>query len=623
MLILANSGKPTMKNFSRSRRVVRTGAIEVDLGAGELRKDGRRVQLQEQPFQILALLVRHPGKVVTREEILQKLWPAECLVDRGRSLDTAIHRLRQALGDPAENPRYFETIAGRGYRFIGERDRKRLVWRVSITLTVTFSLVMLMLVAGSKMGLLLPPAPPAHKIKLAVLPFTNLSGKADDEIYADGMTEEMITRMGRLQPGRLGVIAATSVMRYKKNRAGIRQIGKELGVDYVLEGSLLHEGNQIRIHANLIQVSDETGLWSSQYDRPSADLMEIESEVAANIARALTLELLPEERARLASGHPASPEAHEAYLKGRYHWNKRTPEDFQKAIAYFQEAIRIEPNYALAYAGLADTYNTLGFYSILPPDQSFLKSKQAAERALQIDDTLAEAHASLADALYHYNYDWGRAEKEFRRAIELNPNSTTALHWYSIFLALHGRAREGQQEIKRALDLDPLSPIFNTDLATHFFYARQYDQAIEQCKKVIGFAPNFGLAHFWLARAYAAKAMYPEAIIEFQRALTLQPNNLLVQALLGNVYAVSGQRAKAKQILGKLKNPPEGTYVSPDYVAVVYAGLGDNDQAMAWAERAYREHAPVLTHIKVDPVLDSLRSDPRFQDLVGRVGPPE
>jgi TolB-like protein/DNA-binding winged helix-turn-helix (wHTH) protein/Tfp pilus assembly protein PilF len=614
-----------MKTVSRSRRVVRSGAIEADLEAGELRKGGNRVPLQEQPFQVLAMLVRRPGKVVTREEILEKLWPADCLIDRDRSLDIAINTLRQALGDPAENPRYLETIAGRGYRFIGERDRKRLVRRVSITLTVIFSVVMLMLVAGPKKRILsiLAPTPPADRIKLAVLPFTNLSGKVDDEVYADGMTEEMIARMGRLQPGRLGVIAATSVMPYKKNRRGIREIGKELGVDYILEGSVLHEGNQIRIYANLIQVSDETHLWSNRYDRPSADLMEIESEVAANIARALTLELLPAERARLASGHPASPEAHEAYLKGRYHWNKRTPDDFQKAIAYFQQAIRIEPNYALAYAGLADTYNTLGFYSILPPDQSFLKSKQAAERALQIDDTLAEAHASLADALYHYNYDWAGAEKEFRRAVELNPNSTTALHWYSIFLALHGRAREGQQEIERALDLDPLSPIFNTDLALHLFYDRQYDQAIEQCKKVLGFAPNFGLAHFWMARAYAAKAMYPEAITEFQRSLTLQPNNLLVQALLGNVYAVSGQRTKAEEILEKLKNPPPGTYVSPDYVAVVYVGLADKSRAMAWAERAYREHAPVLTRIKVDPVLDSLRSDPRFQDLVRRVGPPE
>ena len=632
-----------LEKHSRSSGILRAGAFDVDLGAGELRKDGHRVQLQEQPFQVLALLVERAGKVVTREEILQKLWPAGSLVDSGRSLDIAINKLHQALGDPAGSSAYFETVPGRGYRFIVRvnavsgvsppgarggpaggrtqlgRGRFFLGRRGTVALMVALAAGM----ALAAYVVLKWPPPLPGRIKLAVLPFNNLSGRPEDEHLSDGMTEEMITRLGWVQPARLGVIAATSVWPFKHTQDGIQQIGKRLGVDYIVEGSVFHESNQIRISAKLIQVSDATQLWTESYDRPYAGILSIESEVAASVADSLALRLLPAERARLVAPYAKSPEAHEAYLNGRYHWNKRTPDGFMKSIEYYNQAIAIDPNYAAAYAGLSDTYIMLGFYSISPPSQSFEKAKRAAVRALELDDSLAEAHASLADTRLHYDYDWEGAGKEFRRAIDLNPNYATAHQWYSVYLSLMGKEKEGLEQIQRAHDLDPLSLTIDSDAALNLFYARRYDQAIEQCKKTLELDPNFGLAHFWLGRVYQTKKIYPQAIAELRQANQLQPGNPLYLAVLGSAYGASGQPAEAQKIIGQLRDVATNHYISPVMVSLVYAGLGDKDQAIDWAEQAYAEHAPMLTRMKVDPLVDRLRSDPRFQALVRRVGPPD
>lgn len=631
-----------MEKHNHSSRILRAGAIEVDLDAGELRRDGRRVPLEDQPFQVLGLLIERSGKIVTRTEILQKLWPEGSLVDSDRSLDLAIGRLRQALGDTPNKEGYFEAVPDRGFRFVAKVSAGAPAWPQGAGSTPAGREVLparrqsllglrasLGLIAALAAGLALAayvtvnwPVWFEKRIKLAVLPFTNLSGKTDDEHLSDGMTDEMITRLGRMQPNRLGVIAATSVRQIKPGES-IQQIGRQLGVGYIVEGSVLHEGTRVRISAKLIQVGDETQLWTNSYDRPDQDMLSIESEVAGNVAGALAPRLLPAERARLVAPDATSFEAHEAFLNGRYQWNKRTPEGFMKSIAFYEQAIAKDPNYATAYAGLADTYIMLGFYGIAKPSDSFAKSKQAASRALELDNTLAEAHATLADVKLHYDYDWKGAGEEFRRAIELNPSYATAHQWYSVYLALAGREEEGLAEIRRAREMDPLSLPINADLALNFFYARRYDRVVEQCKKTLELDPNFGLGHFHLARAYLEKKMYPEAVAEFRRAIEIQPENPLPLALLGHAYGVSGQPAKAQAIIDQLNATSAHRYLSPVFLSLVYVGLGEKDQALAWAEKAYQEHAPLLTRLKMDPIVDGLRQDPRFQDLLRRIGPPD
>ena len=625
-------------------QVFRSGAFEIDLGTGELRKEGQRVPLQEQPFQVLALLVKRAGKVVTREEILGELWPAGSAVDPDRSLDIAMNTLRGALGDPADRAALVKTLPGRGFQFVapvkvekadsprplgiealGRKRLQALAPRGGNSF-LRWGPIAMVFVLGAGLALaayvLVKRAPAtAARIKLAVLPFNNLSGKAEDEHLSDGMTEEMITRLGRLQGQRLGVIAATSVWPFKHTQESVQQIGNRLGVDYLVEGSVFHESNQIRISAKLIQVSDATQLWTESYDRPYTGILSIESEVAGSVADSLTLRLLPAERARLVAPNAKSPEAHEAYFNGRYQWNKRTPDGFLKSIDYYNQAIAIDPNYAAAYAGLADAYIMLGFYSISPPSQSFEKSKRAAVRALELDDSLAEAHASLADTRLNYDYDWEGAGKEFRRAIELNPNYAIAHEWYSDYLALTGKEKEGREEIRRAHELDPLSLTIDADSALNYFYARRFDEAIAQCYKILELDPNFSLGHMWLGRAYQAKGMNSEAIAELRQAHELQPANPLYLALLGSVYGVSGKTAEAQKIIDQFKDAAANHYVPPVMISLVYVGLGDKVQALDWAEKAYAEHAPMLTRVKRDPMVDGLRPEKRFQDLLRRVGP--
>lgn len=618
-----------MGKQNRSSGVLRTGVFEADLSAGELRRDGQSLPLENQPFQVLELLMEHPGKIVTREEILRKLWPTESLIDPERSLDLAVSRLRQVLGDTAEKAGYFETIPGRGYRFIakvstaapGRRAQLDLWSRRRGPLALTIGLA-----AGLAVAAYLFVKWPSwfpERIKLAVLPFNNLSGKQEDEHLSDGMTDEMITRLGRMQPARLGVIAATSVWPLKHPGESIQQIGHKLGVNYVVEGSVSHEQNRVRISAKLIQVDDETQVWTDSYDRPYEDVLSIESEVARSVAASLALKLLPAERTRLSAPDSSNPQAHEANLNGRYEWNHRTLDGFMKSIEYYGKAIALDPNYAAAYAGLADTYDALGFYGISPPGESYGKARVAARKALEIDESLAEAHAALAQVLFNYDYDWKGGGEEFRRAIQLNQNYAAAHEEYSIYLALSGKENEGLAEIRRAHDFDPLSLVIAANWSLHYFYARDYDQAIAQCQKALNLEPTFALGHFWLGRSYQAKGMYPQAIAEYRHANQLQPQNPLFLAILGNVYGASGQPAQAHGIIDQLQAASTKQYVSPALLSLVYLGLGDKAHALDWAEKAYEEHAPMLTRIKMDPILDSVRSEPRFQALLRRVGPVE
>jgi len=455
---------------------------------------------------------------------------------------------------------------------------------------------------------------------LAVLPIANLSGDPQQEYFADGMTEALITDLSKI--GALSVISRTSVMRYKGTTKPLPEIARELNVDAVVEGSVQRSGDRVRVTAQLIGARTDTHLWAESYDRDLHDILALQDDVARAIANQIKVKLTPQEQVRLASARPVNPETHEAYLKGRYYWNKRTEEGFHRSIEYFSEATEKDPNYALAHAGLADSYIILGYFSLLPAKEAYAKAREAATRALELDDTLAEAHNALATAKADYDWDWPGAEREFRRAIELNPGYATAHQWYGRLLSELGRHEEALAEIKRAQELDPLSLIINAVGGRILLYAGRDDLAIEQLRKTLEMDPNFAHAHWFLGMAYVRKGALAEAIAEFQRATTLSSNFTQYKAGLGHAYARAGKSAEARKLLYELKELSKRRYVSWCDFAAIYAGLGDKDQAFACLERAYAQRDARLVELKVDARLDPLRADLRFADLLRRVGLP-
>jgi len=479
-------------------------------------------------------------------------------------------------------------------------------------------------------GFLIWPRPEVEggRLMIAVLPFENLSGDPEQEYLSDGLTEEMISQLGRLNPDSLGVIARQSSIQQKNSKKTLSEIGRDLKVNYIMNGSVrLSKGDpanmaddRVRITANLSEVNSNTQVWSESYDRRLSDVLDVQSEVAQAIASAIRVKFTPQQRARLASTPPVNREAYQNYLKGRYQLNRRDLASMQHGLDYFGRAVAADPNFALAYAGIADTYHLLGFYSALPPTQAYPEAKKAAEKALSLDDSLAEAYTTLADVQLHYEYDWKAAEQGFRSAIQRNPNYAVAHHWYAVLLALSGRSAESRTEIEHALKLDPTSLAITGDMALHYFYAGQYDQTIAQSKMCFELDPNYHMCHFWLGRAYVEKKMYAEAIAEFRRTVELQPENLMAVALLGHAYAVSGQPAKAREVIRNLERLSTRRYVGSANFAIVYCGLGEIDHALEWIERAYQQRDPLLTRMKLDPVTVPLRSDPRFADLLRRVG---
>jgi TolB-like protein/DNA-binding winged helix-turn-helix (wHTH) protein len=632
-----------MAQSATPRRILRFGSFEVDLASGELRRQGLRISLQDQPFRLLALLLERAGEVVTREELRDKLWPADTFVDFDHSLNTAVRKLREALGDSAETPRYVETLARRGYRFVAPlaepgpgapladvasaspppaARRRSSARRVLVIAAVLSSAALVVLWIGGRAR---PRTQPGRRLTLAVLPFDNLSGDADQEYLSDGLTEEMITQLGRLEPDRLRVTARSSTWKYKHADRDIDRLRRELGADYVLEGSLRRAGERVRVTAQLIQAVDQTHVWAETYERDLGDVLVLESEVARAVARAIALTLTPDAQARLASARSVRGESYQDYLRGRYFWNRRTEAALKQAIGYFQRAIAADPDYARAYSGLADCYSSLGASSIvggLPPRQAMPEAKAAALKALQIDGTLAEAHNSLA--MVHLLYDWDLAasEREFRRALELDPEYTTAHHWYSHCLLALGRTDESLAESKRALELEPLNLVIGVHLGWHYLYARQYDQAIEQFRKTLELDPAFPQAQRYAAWAYLQKGMRQEAIASLRAALGRLGRNPEVEGELGHALGVAGRRAEALAMLEGLRQLSSTRYVSPYSVALVHCGLGDRDQALAWLEKAYVERSDYMPYLNREPMLDGLRSDPRFAALVRRVGLP-
>ena len=454
---------------------------------------------------------------------------------------------------------------------------------------------------------------------VAILPFVNASANPDAEYLSDGIAESVISSLSQLP--RLRVMARSTVFRYKGQEVDPRKVGRDLHVDAVLTGNLIQRDDTLIVKMELVKVADGSQLWGEEYQRKFSDVLAVQEEIAKQISEKLRLKLTGEEQKRLTKHYTENAEAYRLYLLGRYYWNKQTLESLNKGIEFFQQAVDKDPNYALAYAGLADSYSLLGStIGGLSPKENFPKAKAAVLKALEIDDTLAEAQSALVLVRLRYDWDWPAAEREIKRAIELNPNYATTYQWYANYLAIMGRLDEAIAEEKRAQELDPLSLNINTIVARRFYDARQYDQAIEQCQKTLEMDPNFAQAHFTLGQAYEQKARYEEAIAALKKATTLSPGNPFNVSALGHVYAVSGQKSEAMKILDQLKELSRRRYISPHEIAIIYAGLGEKDQAFAWLEKAYADRSWRLPFLKVEPRFDSLRSDPRFTDLVRRVG---
>jgi TolB-like protein/DNA-binding winged helix-turn-helix (wHTH) protein/Flp pilus assembly protein TadD len=671
----------------RHTLVVRFGTFEVSLQSGEVRKAGVRIRVQQQPLKLLEALLEHPGEVITREELRSRVWPNESFGDFDQAVNIAIAKLRSALGDSAENPRYIETLPKRGYRFIAAvsfvdadgrmrrpdsasadstgtepghrlegngmagppepelghqlkgnglavppvtergpqiqgaglavspKRRPRLTGRGIVALALVLSLAILCVLFVRSRG---------HRSaairSLAVLPLENLSGDAAQSYFSDGMTDELITDLAQISA--LRVISRTSVMTYKGAHKTLPQIARELNVDAVVEGTVLRAGDQVRITAQLIDASTDKHIWSQSYEGDLRDTLALQDQVARAIAEQIQINLTPREQAALKSVRVVNPESYESYLKGRYFWNKRTADGLRVALAYFNQAAEEDPNYAQAYSGLADTYALLGDwqYAVMTPKEAFPKAKTAALKAVELDSSLGEAHNSLAFVLDGFDWNLDSGGKEFRRAIELNPGYATAHHWYAGHLALLGQYDEAIVEMKKAESLDPLSLIINADLAELLVLAHSYDEAIGQSRKTIEMDPNFAMAHNQLAQAYLQKHMYDQAIAELQNAVQLSGGSPTCIANLARAYSLSGKRSEAMKLLNDLKSSSTAKSSHASEVAAIYASLGDKDEAMNWLEKGYAER--FNPGVLIRPAFDPLRTDPRFQDLVHRVGLP-
>ena len=455
---------------------------------------------------------------------------------------------------------------------------------------------------------------------LAVLPFANTGGDPNAEYLSDGITEGIINNLSQLP--NLGVMSRSSVFRYKGKDTDPQAAGRALKVRAVLVGRVVQRGDSLSVSAELVDARSNRQIWGEQYNRKLADILKVQEEMSREISDKLRLRLTGEEKQRLARRPTENTEAYQLYLQGRYQWNKRTLEGMQQGIDFFQQAIAKDSRYALAYAGLADAYALLADYHVLPAKEVMPRAKTAAMKALEIDDSLAEAHASLAWAKLTHDWAWSDAEKEIKRSIELNPNYATAHYWYGEYLMLMGRPDDAMTEMKRALALEPASLVINRAVGSTFFYARQYDAAIEQCRKAVLMDPNFIGAHVYLGRAYEQKGAHGEALAEFQKALSLSEGNSNELAALGHAYAVSGKSGEARKILDELKERSKQTYVQPIWIAAVHTALGEKDQAFEWLQKGYEDRSGWLVYLKIDPIFDSLRSDPRFADLLRRVGLP-
>lgn len=635
-----------MTTSARSGRV-RFGTFEADLTSRELFRDGRVVRLHQQPFEVLAMLLEHPGELVTRDDLQRRLWPSTTFVNFDLGLNSAVKKLRDALRDSADTPRYVETLPRRGYRFIGtiepeppslprpaapETDPVPQTDSVAVPPAhpgwfrrpgarwAAAAAVMLVIAVAAQGAVSRRHSTAASGLPaiqaLAVLPLENLSGDPGQDYFADGMTDAIITNLAQL--GSVRVISRTSVMPYRGTRKSLRDIAGELHVDAIVEGAVIRAGDRVRIDARLVEGATDRHLWSATYERNVAEVTSVQTD----IARAITSELrgmLPSgEQVRLSRAPSVDPDTYDLYLKGRYFWGRRTKDAEEKSIAYFQAAIQRRPDYAPAYAGLAEAYITK---RDLPPREIYLKAEAAARAALRLDANLGEAHTALAATLFYYEWDWAGAKQEFERALTLNPNDAMAHQWYGQYQKALGW-KNWAAEVKRAGELDPLSPI----IAGGGWYIEvgQYDRAIDLLSKKIELDPTVPATHISLGGAYRHEGRFDDAIREIRTALTLSGGGTRYLSNLAYTYAMAGRRSEAEEVLREMERAPDRGYVSPYLFATVYGALGDHDLAFRQLDKALADRSPALVMMNVpwDPIYP-LHADPRYAELKRRVGLPQ
>jgi TolB-like protein/DNA-binding winged helix-turn-helix (wHTH) protein/Tfp pilus assembly protein PilF len=657
--------------------------FELDLRPRRLRRGSHVLKLERIPLEILILLLEHRGEIVSRDEIVARVWGNDVFLDTDNSIRGAIRKVRQALKDDPETPRFIQTVTGRGYRFIApiispqeeqttdppkpeasvvstatqsfvrkpdswpqgagpglmDQEQERTAGQVAGNETASGQVrwhartwVFVGLVALAVVSILSfrefwswrgshVPAVFQRKTVLAVLPFDNLSRDPDQDFFSEGLTEEMIAQLGKLNRDRLKVVARSSVAKYKGSTLAAREIGKELNADYLVQGSIRRSSDRIRITVQLIKARDQIDVWTESYDRELKDVLAVQDSVVRSIASEIHLALTEEQEERLAAPRQISPEAYEAYLKGRYYWNKRTGESMQKAEQYFEQAIDRDPTYAAAYSGLADCNSGLTWHGYKSPAEALPKAYAAARKALEINPESAEAHASLGLAMTH-SWDWTGAEAEFMRALQLDPQYANAHHWYGDYLSIRSRHGEALAEAKHALELDPLNLMISTWVGLRYYMARDYSRAIDQNRNSVELDPNFAAAHLLLGEDYREAGLHSEAVDELKKAANLSGDSPLYTAQVAVALAVEGRSGDALRIAHELEAISRKRYVSPYGLAQIYAASNKDEDTFKWLEAAYEDHAVWMGYLAVDPIFDRYRSDERFKDLLRRIGLP-
>jgi len=609
------------------------GPFRLDPRKRRLMRDGEPVRLTPKALDLLLVLIEERGRTVEKDELLEKVWAGTVVEEN--NLNQNITALRKSLGDSRQDSQFIVTVPGIGYRFVADvrrvdgevlpqkhkaapqKDEKTSGARVfRYALLIIAPLVLAALVYAWYTR----EKPRPAVLSIMVLPLANLSSDPEQEYFADGITDALIGDLAKISG--LHVISRTSSMHYKGTKKSLPEIARELKVDAVVEGTVQRSGDRVVIRAQLIHAATDVHLWVQDYEREMRDVLGLQSEIAQAIARQIQIRMTPDEEARLASTHPVRPKAFDLYLQGRYlYWNKRTEENLDKAIEHFQNAIKEDSSFAQAYAGLADCYNALGtvMVSALPPIESRRLAETAAKKALELDPALADAHTALA-YVNNYNWNWAAAEQGYKRALELNPNYANAHNFYANYLMSRGRIDESIAASNRARELDPFSLAISSQRGFLLENARRYDEAIEQLRAVIAMDPNHYHAHWVLGHTYVAKGQFEEAIVAAQKAVDLSQRAPGALGMLGLAYGLGGHEAEAKKVLNELLKLSEARYVTPAALVNVYIGLGDKEQAFVWLEKAYQERSNYLAFLKVFPIVDPLRSDPRFDELTRRVG---
>lgn len=623
---------------------VRFAEFELDLRSGELRRNGVVQKLQPQPARILTILVSRVGEVVTRQELAQEVWGSQTFVDFEQGLNFAIRQIRTVLDDDANDPKFLETLPKRGYRFVGEVTRavkESASWQDaslsgtppspglrSISTLVPSSptasglrrravaLIAVAVVAAvfglgwDRLRRSTASANVGHLHSVAVLPLSNLSNNSDQEFFSDGITDELITELAKVP--NLRVISHTSVQRYKGTKLSLQEIAHQLQADAVIEGSVIRSGDRVRITAQLIDARTDQHLWAEKYDRDFRDILTLQSEVAEQIAAEIGVNLSVGERARLGRSSVVDPGAHEAYLRGRFYWDKLGCRGFKQALAYYHEAADKDPTFASALVGVSDTYFHLGDWGCSPQAEAFAKSRAAALKAIELDPTLAGAHAQLANLDFTSKWDWPTAESEYAEAIRLDPNDASAHSSYAIFLAAMGKREQAVAEINKAHEIDPVSEVTNM-LDTYVLYlAHQYDSAIAQGKKTLELYPNSGATDYWMAQAYEARGMPQDAFTSYMKTNSGTPAEL---AGLQEAFEKDGLRGFWLEQFRKSESKPDWGC----WQGLFYAHVGDNERALQMLQQSFDRHCDGLQFLKANPVFDPLRDDPRYHELISKL----